>query len=216
MYAWYVKWTIINYKKKKKRNKTKQKQTLTKPVSFIPLEQIFYYHRDWEVRIPVIGNTRGLFQNTKKTKNISIFRPAQFLADEVVQLLIMIVEEFTQLRHDRWIYSRVLSTFALVQTPFTAVRLQAIEPLRLVEVEIISGDFRVQTQERFDFLHLGHWVLDQPVSVHYQYLVSRKHFQPLQHERVVHWYRYWPVVRTKIEDQCWSTNVLCILITLDL
>jgi len=112
----------------------------------------------------------------------------------------MVVEKFPQFRHHDRIHPRVLATLALVQAAFAAVRLHAVKSFRLVEVEIVGRDFRLQTQKFLDSDHLRDGVLDQAVPVHDQDLISAEDFQPLQHVRVVDRYSDWPVLQKNFHD----------------
>uniref|UniRef100_A0A2M4B6Z6 Putative secreted protein n=1 Tax=Anopheles triannulatus TaxID=58253 RepID=A0A2M4B6Z6_9DIPT len=69
-----------------------------------------------------------------------LLRPAHILADELVELLIVLDEELAQLRHDDRIDARVLPALRLAQTLVPRLVPQAVEALRLVEVEIIATD----------------------------------------------------------------------------
>lgn len=79
----------------------------------------------------------------------------------------------------------MFATLAFVQATFAAIRFHTVKALRLVKIEIIRRDFRLQAQKLFDSYHLGDRVFDQAVAIHDEDLVSREDFQPLKNVGVV-------------------------------
>lgn len=69
-----------------------------------------------------------------------LFRPAEILADELVEFLIVFHEELTQLRYHNRIDARVLPALRLPQTLVARLVPQAVEALRFVEVKVIATD----------------------------------------------------------------------------
>lgn len=81
-----------------------------------------------------------LFCNT-----LSVLRPAQILADHLVESLIVLGKVTAQARHYHRIDVRMLASLRLAQTLVGRVRAQTVEALRLVEIEIVPTDAMLQT-----------------------------------------------------------------------
>ena len=111
--------------------------------------------------------------------------PAEILPNELVEPLIVLVEEPSQLGDNHGAHARVPSTLALLQTLLRRLVSKAVETFRVVEVEVVPSYPRLQPEEVLDPAQLGHRILDQLVAVHYQDLIPREHLEPPVHVRVV-------------------------------
>lgn len=112
-------------------------------------------------------------------------RPAEILADEFVEALIVLVEELPQLRDHHRTDARVTPALALPQTLLRRLIPQAVEALGVIEVEVVPADARLEPEEVFDATQLRHRILYELIAVHYEDLLSGEHLQPTVHVGVI-------------------------------
>lgn len=120
--------------------------------------------------------------------------PPEVLPQHVVQLLVVLAEVLPELGHDRRPDIRVLPALGLLQALVHWAVPQAVEPLGLVEVEVVGADPVLEAQERLDAIQLGHGIGDEPVAVDHEQLVPGEHVQPPVNVVVVCGHGHRPVV----------------------
>lgn len=76
-----------------------------------------------------------------------LLRPSEVLSDQLVEPLVVPAEVPPELRDDEGVDSRVAPTLALPQTPVRGLVAEAVEALRLVEVEVVRAYSRFQSQK---------------------------------------------------------------------
>lgn len=79
--------------------------------------------------------------------SVLFLRPPQILAYKLVELLVVLAEEPAQLGDDCRVHPGVSPPLALPQAFVRRLVAQTEEALRVVKVEVVPGDTRLQVQE---------------------------------------------------------------------